>query len=396
MSQSISIDTNPGLRRDLIVVAFFQNESIRSYFAKLIRSSEVNAQQDLEIPNYAIQFEDSGTLENAADRLSHHLGSRDDIAAILISDSLVRQIPARGDAAWELVPTAKVIRDKFAQKLYVSVAVLQQSVRIPNRISNIDLVLRSDCTAPAWLDALKLLTARLSYLARPEKCPRPKGIEVRSVQSQTELYEAFRLRYAVYKVMGYLDEEIEKSGANLELHWCDTIALHFGAFLPRGNGTELVGTSRLITTSGPYPYDTWTKFIARAHPQLRLLFKNQQAAFAPWRLPIFHTMELNKYIRKVFLRGEIAGELSRVIVREGWRGTGLSSELVNVAIAKADACGVHYMFLECLEIHEEYYNKFGFTALGRAGEVVGIGKTMIGMGRTAKAKETPFPLEALV
>jgi hypothetical protein len=112
MSQSISIDANPGLiRRDLIVVAFFQNESLRSYFAKLIGSSEVKAQQDLEIPNYAIQLEYCETLENAADRLSHHFASRDGIAAILISDSLVHQTQVQGDAKWELVPTAKVVRE---------------------------------------------------------------------------------------------------------------------------------------------------------------------------------------------------------------------------------------------------------------------------------------------
>src|SRR5262245_11122308 len=136
MLQAISIDTDeilarkttktlvdtkprPEMRRDLKIVAVFQNQSIQSRFAELMESSEVKAQQGRDIPTYAIQLEHSETLENAADCLSHHFASKDDNAAILISDSLVRQVPAGGDAAWELVPTAKVIRGRFAQKLYV-------------------------------------------------------------------------------------------------------------------------------------------------------------------------------------------------------------------------------------------------------------------------------------
>jgi predicted GNAT family N-acyltransferase len=375
------------VRRDLRVVVFFKNESIRYHYAKFIESTEVKVQQGLIIQNYAIHFEYTENLQSAADRLIHILESGDDLAGMLISDALVQAMPSREDAGWKLVPTAKTIRDRLAQKRYVSVAVLEQPTRIPN----IDLVLAADCAPQVWLDALELLIARLSYFARPAKLPRPEGIEIRPIQSQIELYNVFKLRYEVYKVMGYLDEEIEKSGVNLELHWCDTISLHFGAFLTKGSGTELVGTSRIVLTSAQdQRYGRWTQAIAQSHPELRRLFERQRGEFAPWRLPIFHTMELNKYISDDSLGDRRVGELSRVVVHEKWRGTGLSSELVNLTIAKAEANGVDLMLLECLEIHEKYYNKFGFISLEQSGEVVGIGKTMIGMIRPGNAKEARF------
>jgi len=90
---SVDIKRRPEIRRELKIVPVFQNQSIRSRFAELIGSIEVKAQQGLKIPNYAIQLEHTETLENAADCLSRHFASRDDNAAILISDSLVCQVP---------------------------------------------------------------------------------------------------------------------------------------------------------------------------------------------------------------------------------------------------------------------------------------------------------------
>src|SRR5262249_19270473 len=187
------------------------------------------------------------------------------------------------------------------------------------------------------------------------------------------------------------------SGANLELDWFDTIALHFAAFCAKGYRTQLVGTSRVIATSGSDPrYASWTKSIAQSHQGLRRLFDRQRQQFAMWKLPIFHTLDLDDQIHCVSLDSAPAAELSRVVVHQEWRGIGLSSELVNMAIAKADAYGVQHVFLECLEIHEEYYNKFGFTSLDQTGEVIGIGKTMVGMRRTVTGRNTVTPNASFV
>ena len=74
-------------------------------------------------------------------------------------------------------------------------------------------------------------------------------------------------------------------------------------------------------------------------------------------------------------------ELSRVIVAPEWRGCGLSRDLIKLVIDTADRMNVERVLLECLEIHKAMYEGVGFTILGQRGEVMGIGKTMIGMQR---------------
>ena len=97
-------------------------------------------------------------------------------------------------------------------------------------------------------------------------------------------------------------------------------------------------------------------------------------------LPIFHSQNLGRVLKQAIETDEVYGELSRVIVAEDFRGGGLSQKLVEFAMHEAARSGVTHLFLECLELHEELYRRFGFERIeGARASVIGVNKTMIAM-----------------
>jgi N-acetylglutamate synthase-like GNAT family acetyltransferase len=186
--------------------------------------------------------------------------------------------------------------------------------------------------------------------------------------------------------MGYLEDAIENDASQMEIDWCDTMALQFGAFAPRGNRKDLlVGTARMVITSADSNqrqallelYRHWIGTLIRKDPVLQESFKK---GALPMELPIFHSQKLISRYRETLRRGEVCGELSRVIVREDYRGAGLSTRLVDLALCEAARVGVRRIFLECLALHEGLYEKLGFRRInGTRGTVISVNQTMIGM-----------------
>src|SRR5262249_31457820 len=157
-----------------------------------------------------------------------------------------------------------------------------------------------------------------------------------------ELLEYFKLRHRIYKIMGYLDEHVENAPSQMEINWCDKIALHIGAWVRDGDQQEvLAGTARVVVAipseDGLRPaaierYDKCVAPLARQDPVLQ-----QSLAYGALmqQLPIFASQRLYTLFAKALQNNEVCAELSRVIVAEEFRGTGLSTKLVEFALAAA-------------------------------------------------------------
>jgi len=206
------------------------------------------------------------------------------------------------------------------------------------------------------------------------------------------MLSALKLRYQVYRVMGYLDDAFLRTKVAVELNWCDRISRHFGLFLQSPEGSErLIGTTRLVLTKLPdLEIGTWYEAIAQSHTALQPLLNRQRQEIAQFRLPALQTLKLNDDLRAEALSNAPWGEISRVIVPLEWRGCHFADRLVEAAVEAAKKLKVQELFLECLEMHSCMYQKCGFEVIGQRGEVLGVGKTMLGM-RLRKSDGTVSP-----
>ncbi len=92
-------------------------------------------------------------------------------------------------------------------------------------------------------------------LARKEELtespfPWEQSLEVRALKNSAELREALKLRYEVYREVGY----IEASDYGLDLDLYDFKSTIFGAFINDGDRSELAGTIRVIQHMGLGPH----------------------------------------------------------------------------------------------------------------------------------------------
>jgi GNAT superfamily N-acetyltransferase len=268
----------------------------------------------------------------------------------------------------------------------------------PKRLPNIDRVVSPTADSAELCDRLRLIAERLTYTSSPpQQCSTRPSIDVRLIRKQHELMDYFKLRHRIYKIMGYLSEEIEHVPSQMEIDWCDTVALHIGAFVQgqEGNGS-LAGTARVVVCSSEVTrkqpllsrYQAWVTTLAECDPVLKRLVSR---GVLPLELPIFQSQKLFGIMRESHRRKDVCAELSRVIVREDYRGMGLSNQLVDYALAEAAKVGVTRVFLECLALHEGLYGKLGFVRIpGADGTVLSVNQTMIGMElfRETGARET--------
>lgn len=221
------------------------------------------------------------TLEQAETALGELFQRDPEAGCILLSDTLVEPDPG-WKPEWVATSALKALRDEFATNHYVSLVIAPQPARIPDN----DLMLPLNCGMDDWISGFQLLVDRLDYFRPPVMHERPAEFDVRPIRTQNELREACKLRYRVYRVMGYLEQEFLDTACQIELNWCDTISIHFGAFLNKPpSAPQLLATTRLILTRDEDPTVVeWTRAIAGAQPQLASFVKRQQTEFAAFRL----------------------------------------------------------------------------------------------------------------
>ena len=199
--------------------------------------------------------------------------------------------------------------------------------------------------------------------------------------------------------MGALGSHIGPPLRGLFLFLPDLVQNHHERL--RDGRETLVGTARVVIASSAAPqkhanllslYKQWVEKLAAGDPVLNKAVANQVLEL---ELPIFHSQNLSGIFRKSVQDDEVCGELSRVIVAEDYRGAGLSRQLVEFALAEAGRAGIQRLFLECLEVHQELYGKFGFQRLpGATGTVIGVNKTMLAMELYPLPGRAPQPAQA--
>lgn len=360
------------------------NDATGRYFWKLLVDLVSSGTLEAEIPRYRFELVRCPNSDDALAHLRHCARNPDQQAVMLLSDSLVESV---GDISavesWMPSNWGKEVGDALGTH-GVKIAVMDE----PRRVVDIDRALARNAKAPQLLATLKLAADKLAYMARPEKRPGKPNIEVRLIRRQTDLLDYFRLRHRIYKIMGYLREEIENAPTQMEIDWCDSISLHCAAYERLKGGRErLAGTARVVVASSASPrrhadllgmYRQWVTKLAASDPVLDLAIDRT----LDLELPIFHSQNLSHILKQSVDKDEVYGEMSRVIVAEDYRGGGLSRQLAEFAMQEAERAGVNHLFLECLELHEELYRGFGFQRIkGARGSVIGVNKTMIAMDR---------------
>jgi len=180
----------------------------------------------------------------------------------------------------------------------------------------------------------------------------PVTCEIRALETVGELIESYRLRYAVYRALGYLQHSNE---SDLEIDSYDARSIPFGAF--DAVSGAMIGTLRLITKVRQPEYDLAVLRVVAACDDEELAAQAFEPR--PYALPSIVSADLERQIEAFNPEGLIVHELSRTIVRPGHRGKGVSRGLVELGLAHASRLGPTVVIGGCLPAHLELYAKFG-------------------------------------
>ena len=95
------------------------------------------------------------------------------------------------------------------------------------------------------------IRSALSKKDRIEKTPLPweKCLEVRRLKNEKEILAAFKLRYEVYKELGWIDQSSEE----IDIDPYDFKSIIFGAFIHHNGTKELAGSIRIIRSREKSP-----------------------------------------------------------------------------------------------------------------------------------------------
>jgi GNAT superfamily N-acetyltransferase len=253
---------------------------------------------------------------------------------------------------------------------------------LPERVADIDRSIRPDVVPDELMRAIILVIRRLEYITPPSKSRPvdPGSITIRPLRSdnERELRDYFRLRHEAYTIMGYLDELAESSPSKLEMNEADVHSIHLGAFYRSGPRETLIGSARVVTNRDA---DSTLQEILEMLAANDPIARQRIAVAYQLDLPIFQTHKgMNAIMAEVYRNGQSCGELSRVIVDPAFRGNGISRGLVSEALVRGVNRGLRRIFLECLRIHTQLYEKHGFRLMpGLEARVIDVNRTMVAM-----------------
>ena len=357
------------------------NEETRIRCVKVLQELKAAGRFEQSIPWYTVSLAVHRTQQDVLDYLQPRFQNSGEQAALLLSDQLCE---ATGEVAEPYLPTswAKELIKTFEDRFFGTVAFMDRY----RRVLDIDRTIRQNFEPEELLDTLSLSAERLTYIRPPLRRTLSKPVVVRLIRNEIELEQYFRLRHRVYRVMGYLKPNVEFARSGMEMDWCDTTALHIGAFEQDGQRENLIGTARVVSVN---PLDTrsdqWTRALARGDTALRREVEKDALGLV---LPIFYSVRMKYPYKQLMTQEPNCGELSRVIVQDSHRGMGLSLALSRFAVLQATARGVSRLFLECLHLHAGLYRKLGFETMdGATGRVFGVNRTMTAMEMTPNAIE---------
>lgn len=365
----VGAKASPGGHAVTIATGISSNVT-RQYILRMLSESdaEIRAKTSAELNDIVV----GGDQARILDWLQRYFSEPGAMPLILISDLL--KPPAHPTDGF----LTRECQKRFCKHALGTVAVLPSR----QRVIDIDRTIAPDVSQDDLVHTMVMLLGRIEYLMAPvrSQAADQRSIVVRPLRSgnEAEFRGYFQLRHRVYSQMGYLDDFTEWNPAKLEMNEADVHSIHIGAFCRSGCRESLVGSARVVTNNGADPLliELFEK-IAGNEPAVR----HRLGEAYPLGLPIFHTYrQMNPIISEIFQKKQKCGELSRVIVDQASRGSGISSRLIAEALERAVGRGLTRLFLECLKIHEPLYEKHGFRRLlGFEASVIDVKRTMIAM-----------------
>lgn len=178
---------------------------------------------------------------------------------------------------------------------------------------------------------------------------------------ESGLEEYFRLRYRVYKPLGYIRKDYDATTAQMELNYSDRWALPLGIY----SGDALIACARLVSGFGELnDYMQYIDRVVQTQQDSTLRIAAQVPLTQEFTYDVLEEFPgLVGYYRQL-VRGKVQKvELSRVIVDPACQGCGLGEVLVDTSLALAKSKHLSLMFLACLEKHKQFYERSGFKAI---------------------------------
>ena len=288
---------------------------------------------------------------------------------VLLSESLV-DAPRSHVSRSEPTVWMERLRDRFDDRLVVYIGITEDA---PHQIPEINRTLSPGFTPIQLQESLRECIRTVEYCARPPRRQFTSPVVVREIRERSEIEQAFRLRFEVYRVMGYFDERVEALAARMEVDASDERSAHLGAFVEEGGQSRLIGTSRIILAGirrGPVG-----DLVRKIATEIALPRDRMSPLFLD--LPIFQSQRVSKRLAALEQNHDTSGELSRVIVHRDYRGTGLSRLLIDASLLLAKNHRLDWVFLECLPRHARLYEGHGFQSMpGKSGRVVHVNRKM--------------------
>ena len=184
--------------------------------------------------------------------------------------------------------------------------------------------------------------------------------ELRALLTEVELYDAYRLRYEVYRRLGYL-QSCNKSEAEMDIY--DLSSVPFGAF-DAATG-ELVGTLRLIKPEPQLEYDHLIAHVLAECFDTELT--RQALEPRPRSLPSIVSDEIERQIEAFNTPRFAVYEFSRFIIHPDHRFSNVSRGLGILGMAHAMRSGPAVFIAGCLPEHNRLYASYGFVKLPYSG-----------------------------
>jgi GNAT superfamily N-acetyltransferase len=192
--------------------------------------------------------------------------------------------------------------------------------------------------------------------AAPEAARDLAICEIRVLETVPELIESYRLRYDVYSTLGYIQRSI---ASKLEIDEYDRSSIPFGAFDPV-SGT-MIGTVRIIATETQPEYEYWIQGIADSLVDEELA--RRVSSPRPLRFPSIVSDQIHRQIEAFNTQRFAIYEQSRIIVRPGHRGLGISRGLMEFGLAYAAQFAPAVLIASCLPDHLPMYARYGYLKL---------------------------------
>lgn len=183
----------------------------------------------------------------------------------------------------------------------------------------------------------------------------------RILSDKKDLEDYFRLRYRVWRDLGYLAKSKKPVFADLEIDHTDRNSLPMGVFDDAG---ELIGCGRLVYSINSDMPDNLVNLIEKI-----AIETNDANVIQNFKRPMHMMLPYDvlesfpgfaQAFKEITIRHLSHAELSRIIVKDKCRKLGVGEAIVDTLIGLAQSRRVDVLFLACLERHRSFYERSGF------------------------------------